>query len=394
MGAAVELNATRGAPHGASEVPWWRTSFGQEEIQRLQEAIRAEHISQGPVTAQFETRMAEALHVPYAVATTSGSVALLMALMALGVGRDDEVILPNRTFIATAHAVLLAGASVVLVDVRPDIPVMDISRLRQKITPRTKAIIPVHLNGRAVDLEAVQSVAREYHLHVIEDACQALFSRSAAGFLGTQSDAGCFSLGMNKLMSTGQGGLIVTRNPETYERLKLIRSHGVTDTFVATYRQIGCNFKFTDLMASVGLVQLTRVPARIAHVTAIYSKYTAAEMPFLRWIPVEVSKGELPLYAEARCRDRKDLVEFLGSQGIQTRPFLPDLHLSPHLHNGGVFPNSKPFGEEGLYLPCGPEQPLENIDRVIEALRLYGRRSCGSSSWGRQNSPSAVPVPL
>ncbi len=355
------------------QITWWRTSFGEQEIQSLVESIGKEHISQGPVTEQFEAQMAKTLDVPYAVATTSGSVALLIALMALGIGCDDEVIIPNRTFIAPAHAALLIGAKVVLVDVLPDIPVMDVSQIRQKITSRTKVIMPVHLNGRAVEMAEVKRIAKEYGLHVIEDACQALFSKNSVGYLGTQSEVGCFSLGMTKLISTGQGGIIVTRSRETYEKLKLIRNHGVVDTFATSYRQLGFNFKFTDMMASIGLAQLSRVSDRIAHVNAIYSKYANAitELPFLKLIPVKVSIGEVPLWVEVLCSARKELMDFLSSQGIQTRPFLPDLHLSPHLNSIGVFPNSKLFSEQGIFLPCGPEQSLENVDRVISILRLY-----------------------
>jgi dTDP-4-amino-4,6-dideoxygalactose transaminase len=372
------------------EVSWWKTSIGEAEIHKLSESVSHGNISLGPVTAQFEAEFAAALEVPYAVATTSGSVALLMALMALGVGRDDEVILPNRTFIAPAHAVLLLGAKVVLVDVLPDIPIMDVSQVKQKITPRTKAIIPVHLNGRATDMAAIHDVAREYDLRVVEDSCQALFSKNAFGYLGTQADVGCFSLGMAKLISTGQGGVAVTKSRGIYEKLRLIRGHGVPDVFAANFEEMGFNFRITDLLASIGLVQLTRAGKRINHVRSIYEKYTSAmeHLPFIELIPVKVSSGEVPLYVEVLCRDRGELIEFLDSQGVQTRPFLPDLHLSPHLNNNGDFKNSRHFSEQGLTLPCGPEQPLENVDRVIEALHLYWK--CRPDYLARQWAPNML----
>lgn len=356
-------------------ISWWRTSFGEAEIRKLEDSVSREYISQGPVTAQFEAQVAEALDVPYAVATTSGSVSLLMAFMALGIGRGDEVIVPNRTWIATAHAALLLGAKVVLVDVRPDIPVMDVSQVQERITSRTRAIVPVHLNGRAVDMEAVQGIAGEFGLAVIEDACQALFSRDHRGYLGTQSDIGCFSLGMTKLISTGQGGFAVTRSREVYERLKLVRNHGVTDIFTDTWNQIGFNFKFTDLLASFGVVQLSRASDRIAHLLAVYDKYAAlvAELPFLKLVPVKVSEGEIPLYIEVLCREKKRLVAFLYARGIQTRPVPPDLHISPSIGTGDDYPNSRVFSSQGLYLPCGPEQSLENIDCVRDALRVYAK---------------------
>lgn len=354
-------------------ISWWRTSFGEAEVLNLKDAVSRECISQGSVTEQLEAQIAAALGVSYVLITTSGSAALLMGLMALDIGRDDEVIVPNRTWIASAHAALLLGAKVVLVDVRPDIPIMDISKVRKRITSRTKAIMPVHLNGRAADMEEIHCLAREYGLTVIEDACQALFSKNDSGFLGAQSDVGCFSLGITKLISTGQGGFVVTRNQETFEKLKLIRNHGVKDIFTETWNRIGFNFKFTDLLAAFGLAQLSRAPDRISHINAIYSKYKAAvdELPFLTLVPIKVLAGEIPLYSEILCQERDRLARFLGSQGIQTRIVPPDLSIAKYIENDGNFPNSKVFGAQGLYLPCGPEQPLENVDRVVEVLRSF-----------------------
>lgn len=335
-----------------------------------------EYISQGPVTEQFEAKFAEAMDVPYAVATTSGSVALLMALMAMGIKRGDEVIVPNRTFIATAHAPLLLGARVVLVDVLRDVPVMDVALIKKKITSRTKAIMPVHLCGRAVNMSEIHLLAKAYGLSVIEDACQAMFSKNKTGFLGTQSDAGCFSLGVTKLLSTGQGGIIVTRNRRTYEELKLVRNHGVPGTFDATYPRLGFNFKFTDIQAAIGLAQLDRAKERLLKVHELYRKYQEIfkeiDSPFLRLIPVNIAAGEVPLYIEAQCEKRDQARKYFESQGIEVRPFLPNLNQSPHFENDGSFPHSLVFSKQGFFLPSGPDQPFSGIDRVMRALKSLG----------------------
>jgi len=358
-------------------VSWWRTSFGEPELQNLADSVAGEHISQGPVTAEFEAKFANMVGSEYAMATTSGSVALLLALMALGVGPGDEVIMTNRTWIATAHAALFLGAKVVLVDVVPDIPAMDVSQIRGKITPRTKVIMPVHLNGRSVDMDEVRNIAKENDLLVVEDAAQSFMSSNSAGFLGSQSDAGCFSLSIAKLISTGQGGLVTTQSKETYDKLKSIGNHGVVDNFTDTWNEMGFNFKYTDLLASFGLAQLDRAPARLAHVNKIYAKYNMAitefEFPFLRMIPVQVESGEVPIYVEVLCQDRPHFMKFLADRRIQTRPSLPSLHISDYLENSGEFPNSQLFNDEGLILPCGPEQPLENVDIVLNALEDYGK---------------------
>ena len=303
-------------------------------------------------------------------------MALLMALMATGIGPDDEVIIPNRTWIATAHAALLLGAKVVLIDVEAERPIMDVTQLESKITPRTKAIMPVHLNGRSVVMKEVNRIATEYGLRVIEDAAQAFCSRNACGLLGVQSNVGCFSLSVAKIISTGQGGFVVTRNEETYERLRLMRTHGVSDVINVSYTYMGFNFRFTDIQASMGIAQLNRLPERIARVKVIYARYAAAmhELPFLKFIPVDITAGEIPIYIEVMCPERSKLMQFLADHGIQTRPFYPDLNSAGYLGNGGEFPHSKVFGEQGVFLPCGPEQPLENIDRVLEVLRLYHKQ--------------------
>lgn len=360
----------------SSNISWWRTNFGEEEVRSISNAIANEHISQGPVTAQFEQKVADILRVPYVVATTSGSMALLMALIAAGIGPGDEVIVPNRTWIATAHAPLLLGAKVILVDVEADRPIMDVTQLEKKITRKTKAIIPVHLNGRSVVMEGVSRIASAYGLKVIEDAAQALCSRNSRGMLGVQSDLGCFSLGVTKIISTGQGGFVVTRDKETYERLNLMRTHGVSNLIDVSYTQMGFNFRFNDILASIGIVQLNKIPERIEKVKAIYARYAdnMHAFPFMKLIPVNIKAGEIPIYIEVLCPERDEIVKFLSSQSIQTRPFYPDLNLADYLGCAEEFPNSKMFGEQGLFLPCGPEQPLKNIDRVLEVLHLYNKK--------------------
>ncbi len=350
-------------------ISWWRTQFGEPETKRVADAIAREHISQGPVTAEFEARLAEALGVPHVVAASSGSAAMLMALLALDIRPGDEVIVPNRTWIATAHAAAMAGAKVVLVDVLPHLPILDVSQVRSKITARTKAIMPVHLGGRLVDMKALSAIAQEYGLRVIEDAAQALFSGNA----GVRSDAGCFSLSVAKLISTGQGGFVATKSKETAERLKLVRTHGVADVIHCTYTRLGFNFRLTDIQASIGLAQLDRAPGRMERMKALYSRYETglAGLPFVKLIPVDMRAGELPLYVEVLCDDREKVMEHLRLRGIQSRPFYPDLNRAGYLGGDGEFPNARVFGERGLFLPCGPDQPPENVDRVLEALRAF-----------------------
>lgn len=358
------------------QISWWRTGVGEEEVSKVVESIRAERISGGVVTAELEAALGETLGVPYVVCTTSGSMALTLALMTLGVGPGDEVIVPNRTFMATAHAALMLGATVRLVDVVPEIPALDVAQVEAAITPRTRAIMPVHLNGRAVDMAALNEIAIRHGIAVVEDTAQAMLSKGSGGWLGTQSDLGCFSLGMTKLLSTGQGGFVVTRDEKLYRHMRRVQNHGVVDTLKDSYEFMGSNFKFNDVLASIGLAQLARGPAKVAHVTEVYETYAAAieDLDFLEIVPVNIGEGEAPLWTEVVVPSRNaraHLMEFLSARGIESRQFLPDLDLSPYLNNTGRFPNSRKFGNGGMFLPGGPTQPIENVHATIAALREY-----------------------
>ncbi|QWR77163.1 DegT/DnrJ/EryC1/StrS family aminotransferase [Candidatus Magnetomonas plexicatena] len=355
------------------KISWWRVNFGDNEIGKISESVKRECFSQGPVTEEFERGVSAMLNVPYVAATTSGSMALLMSLMAAGIGPGDKVIVPNRTWIASAHAVLMAGAEVTFIDVETERPVMDVTQLEKIIQPATKAIMPVHMNGRAVNMKEINTIADKHGLIVIEDAAQAFCSKHNNVSLGTESFAGCFSMSMGKLLSTGQGGFVVTKDTDTYNKLRMLRTHGLNDIINVKYTSRGFNFKFTDIAASIGVVGLEHMPGRIERVKAIYKKYETAlsEFPFLKLIPVDTEHGELPIYVEVLCAERDKLIKFLADRGIQARPTHPNLNTAAYFKDNNIYPNSELFAQQELVLPCGPDQPMENVERLIEALKDY-----------------------
>jgi dTDP-4-amino-4,6-dideoxygalactose transaminase len=206
-------------------IPWWKTSLGKEEAQRIEKAVLSRCITQGPLTEKLEKKIAELLDVPYVVLTINGSAALLMALAACDIKPQDEVVVPNFTFIATAQAPLFLGAKIKLVDVEQTRPVIDIKEIRKSITKKTKVIIPVHVNGRSADMNLINKIAAEHNLRVIEDSVQSLCSQNEFGYLGTQSDIGVFSLGITKFITAGMGGFLVTRNKKLFNKLRKIRNH-------------------------------------------------------------------------------------------------------------------------------------------------------------------------
>jgi dTDP-4-amino-4,6-dideoxygalactose transaminase len=360
------------------QVPYWLTVLGQAEAAGAAGAVNAGKLSQGTITEEFERRLAAHLGVPYALATTSGSMALFMAVSALGIGPGDEVIIPNRTFIATAHAVLMAGGTVRLVDVHRQDTLIDERLIEEKITRRTKAIMPVHLNGNPADMAFINRLARKHGLKVIEDAAQAFCSKNRAGFLGTQSDIGCFSLGVTKIITTGQGGFVVTRSKKLYDRLWLFRNQGVASTFSARrYESFGFNLRFNDILASVGLVQLAKVKEKEAAHRRIYDLYARelAGLDYIRVMPVDQKAGSLPLWVEALTAQRDRFIELLGEKGVQVRSFLPDLHRSNYLGRQGTdYPNSKRFAAHGVFLSSGPDLSDSALAKSIAAIKsLKGR---------------------
>jgi len=354
-------------------IPWWYTEIDEAERRSLLSTFEQKRFSQGAVTDEFERQLAEALEVPYVVVTTSGTAALTMALLALGVGPGDEVIVPALTWIATANAAAMLGARVVLVDCLPDLPLIDPQAVRRKLTARTKVVVPVHLNGRSCSLDELKAIAREAGVAIVEDACKALASRGPNGYLGTLGDLGCYSLGMISLISIGYGGVVVTRNARLYKKLLLIRNQGVPRTGKEWYFTLGFNFKSSDLLAGIGLAQLSRIHEKLQHIHGLYERYTEGLAPLrsLSIIPVKTASGEVPLCIEVRSTRRGAIMAYLERYGVETLKFHLPLHRAKYLANGGDFPNASRFAREGFILPCGPSQAPTNVGRCIQLVREW-----------------------
>ena len=354
----------------ASTVPWWRTELGEAEIEALAQAIRQRHINQGPLCRQLEEQLAARLEIPHVATCCSGSVALYLALAACGVQAGDEVIVPAMSFIATAHAVLLRGAVVRLVDVLPEKPLIDADQIEQAVTERTRAIIAVHLNGAACDMEKINSIAKRHHLKVIEDAAQAFASTGPLGPLGTLGDVATFSMSIAKLMTTGEGGFVATRDAHIHERILKLRNQGVNNVSDNVFDDFGFNFRFNDMLASVGLAQLGALPQKVEAARRTYEFYRdqVGDLDFLRMMDADIDGGEVPLWSQVFCADRERVVALLEERGIQTRPINPPLCDSPHLGGEGAFPNARRLSRGMLGLPSGPHQDPSDLQRVVDAL--------------------------
>ncbi len=354
-------------------IPWWRTNFGEAEIKAVSAAIRKGNISQGVVTQEFEEKLSQVLKVPHVIAASSGSAALAMAFMAIGIGRGDEIIMPNRGWIATPHAAWFLGVTPVFADVGRDRPVLHSRGVKRVITKRTKAIVPVHLNGRSADMKSILRIAGDHGLRVIEDAAQACFSRNGESILGTQGDIGCFSLSMAKMISTGQGGFVVTSDRRIADKLRSIRTQGVGNVTEPGFWGIpGFNFRLTDLQASIGLEQIKKLPQRIKKLKQIHDLYREGLQGCrgVEYLPVNCDLGEIPLYNEVLCNDRDELVSRLLDSKIETRRFLPNLSSAEYFDSARRrYRNSDRFQNHGVTLPSGPGQRLADIQLVIKCIR-------------------------
>lgn len=325
-------------------------------------------------TERFEKTIADLLGVKYAVATTSGTAALTLSLLALGIGRDDEVIVPNFTMIATPNAVKLVSAKPVFVDIEDKTLCMDINNL--PISKKTKAIIHVSLNGRAGDIEKLRKICKANNIYLLEDACQAFASKHKGRFLGTFGDIGCFSLSPHKIISTGQGGIIVTNNKHLFENIKRLKDFGRLSGGADWHEAIGYNFKFTDLQAVIGIAQISNIHKRIKLKKQLLELYTKklSVIPQVRFITTNLY-ATTPWFVDmlVPAEHRQALINYLKDRGIGTRPFYPPINSQPIYseYSKNRFPTSEVISKEGLWLPSSLNLSRRDVGYVCKNIINY-----------------------
>ena len=361
-------------------IPWWRPETGAEEREMVLRVLDSNYLNDGDVTTEFERRMAARLGARHAVAVTSGTTAIFLALVAAGVAAGDEVIVPDLTFIATANAATLTGATPVLVDVDPGTLNMAPDAFPGAITGRTKAVVPVHVSGRAAPLEHILPLARDRGVVVIEDAAEALFSSHAGRYLGTFGRAGCFSFSPNKTITTGQGGLVVTDDESLAVRLRQLKDQGRPVRGTGgndVHASIGFNFKLTNLQSAVGIAQLDRLDSRADRLKKIYRGYRdgLAGVGQIRVLPFAVDRGESPQWVDVLATDRDRLVAFLLEHDMHCRPFWYPLHTQrPYRRPDADFPNAMSVADRALWLPSALSLSDDDVSAVCTRIRQYYQR--------------------
>jgi perosamine synthetase len=383
--------AAGGSGHGAGRrlLRVCDTLLDGNELRYVTECIESNWISSaGRFVGAFEERFAAAAGCAHGVACASGTAALHLALAALGIGPDDEVIVPTFTMIATANAVTYTGARVVLVDALAESWNLDVSQVEAKITPRTRAIVAVHTYGHPADMGPLREIAARHGLALLEDAAEAhgaAYRGAAAGSLG---DAAVFSFYGNKIVTTGEGGMVTTNDERLARTARRLRDHAFSADRHFWHEYLGFNYRMSNLQAAVGLAQAERLPQLVAARRRNAERYRRR----LSGVPGLTLPGERPevvnvfwMYAllvedEFGC-SRDDLRGRLARQGIETRTFFIPVHLQPiyfRRHRGERYPVAEELCRKGLYLPSGPTLGEDEIDLVAREVARSGRAAAGA----------------
>jgi perosamine synthetase len=366
-------------------IPVADTLLDGNEARYLAECVQSNWISSiGPFVREFERQFAQACDCEFGVACANGTVALHLALATLGLGPGDEVIIPTFTMIATANAVSYTGATPVLVDAEPETWNMDVSRLEEKITPRVKAIVVVHTYGHPVEMNVVNEVAKRQGIAVIEDAAEAHGSEYHGRRAGSLGDAASFSFYANKIITTGEGGMVTTNNAELAEVARRLRDHAFSDERHFWHQYRGFNYRMTNMQAAIGLAQTERLPALIERRRRNARLYTET----LSQVPGLTLPRELPdmknvfwmygvLVDEEFGCSRDELRRLLAQQGIETRTFFIPIHFQPIYFaqfKGQRYPVAETLCQKGLYLPSGAGLSESDVRFVAETVAQIQRR--------------------
>jgi len=329
-------------------------------------------------TRRFETSLCQYTGAQFCAAAPSGTLALFLALKAYGIGHGDEVIVPDLTMAASATAVILAGGTVVFADVDPVTMCLDLAGAEQLISPRTKAVVLVSLNGRSpVDMAGFVGRCRARNVRVIEDAAQSLGSFRDGRHLGTIGDCGCLSFSSQKLVTTGQGGAVITNDEQAFRRMGQLRDFGRLEGGSDHYLSVGWNLKFTDLQAVVGVAQMSRLPLLVERKKRIFAQYRE-QLAGLRSLemPLTDLASVTPWFVDALVdADLKPgLMAHLHANGVGSRAFYPPLHAEPAFAMAGSYPVATDVSRRGVWLPSSLRLEDAPIAEICDLIRGFLER--------------------
>ncbi len=367
-------------------VPLADLDYDEAEQAAVLEVVQSRWLTMGSRTQEFEAAFADFLGIEHALAVSNATVGLHLACAALGVGAGDEVIVPSLSFVATSNAVLYTGADVRFADIQsPHDLTISPASIEAQITPRTKAVIVMHYGGYPCQMPEIMEIARRHGLFVIEDAAHAPGASLDGKMLGTWGDVGCFSFFSNKNLATGEGGMVVTQNPEIADKIRQMRSHGMTSltwdrhkghAYSYDVTTLGYNYRIDEMRAALGLVQLRKLPRNNARRGEIARKYAAAladtgiEVPFRN--PCGQSSYHIAPVLLPAGRDRKVFIDAMRTARIQTSIHYPPTHQFTYYRNrypGITLPITEDVAAREVTLPLYPGMTDEMVYWVVEAVR-------------------------
>jgi perosamine synthetase len=360
-------------------IPIMGPLIDHQEIDRVMDCLNTGWISsQGKYITAFEKAFAEFCQTRFGVATSNGTTALHLSLVTLGIGPGDEVIVPALTFIATANVVVHAGAIPVFADVSEETWTLDPEQVESRITERTKAVIPVHLYGHPADMNPLLELAVRNAFWVVEDAAEAHGAEYNGKKVGGLGHLGCFSFYGNKIISTGEGGMIVTNDPDWADRARILRDHGMSKERKYWHPLVGFNYRLTNVQAAIGLGQMTKLEVilekkrqiaqyyheKFAEVTGVVLPPEASWAKNVYWLYSVLLKPEVN-------KNRDELIHFLARAGVETRPLFYPIHTMPPYLGNGSFPVAEKISARGISLPSGSGLTWGQIDTVVALVQEF-----------------------
>ena len=368
------------------QIPFHKPHITQKEIDSVIDIMRSGWLTMGPKTLEFEEAFKQYIGADYAISLNSATAALHLSLNAVGVGIGDEVIIPTNTFIATAEAVVYSGARPVLCDIEKTYHNIDVNLIEKLITPKTKAIIPVHFGGNPCDMDEIKKNADHFNIKIIEDAAHALPSSYKNKIIGTLSDAVCFSFYATKTLTTGDGGMVTTNNSKIAEKIKIQRLHGISGDAWERYGQnndwyyevvdLGYKYNTTDIQASIGIIQLEKLEWMRDERKKIADKYIDAFSGKLHFI-IGNNQNESSWHLFViKIGNRDELHQKLKEKGISTSVHFIPIHKHPYYKKSfsfsdGDYPVANFVFEQSLSLPIYSGLTENEVEYIIKNVLEY-----------------------
>ncbi|PKQ17188.1 MAG: hypothetical protein CVT67_01735 [Actinobacteria bacterium HGW-Actinobacteria-7] len=357
-------------------IPVYQPHIGENEKKYVLDAVESTWVSsRGEYLDRFESGFAEYVGAQNGIATCNGTVSLHLVLVALGVGPGDEVIVPTLTYVASVNAIAYTGATPVFVDCHPDYWNLDPELIEERITANTKAIMVVHLYGHPADMDPIMEISRTHGIPVIEDAAEAHGAEYRGRRVGCFGLAGSYSFFGNKIITTGEGGMVVTSDAHFAGVCRHLRGQGVSPTRTYWHDVVGFNYRMTNIAAALGCAQLERIQSTISRKREIAKRYEAAlgglrgivlqtEMPWATSVYWMVS-----ILVENGLRD--EMMLHLRSNGVETRPFFYPAHTLPMYDRGEAFPVSERVAAAGVNLPSFPDLTDDEVDSICRLVERF-----------------------